>query len=252
MKLKQLLSDLSALQSKIGTSTPYICGGVPRDRYLNRLDNIVDLDVTTGDKTIDYLSQEFEKFLNKKYHVTRKIMPDGHSSIFIGNLKLDFSSNFNVPSINTILRNINITNPTSMQQEIYSRDFTCNSLLLSLDLQKLIDITKRGESDIKARMIRTCLAPEITLQSNRNRVVRAIYLAVKLNFNIDNSIINYVAKHPKIIQIATKKTLNEKLNFAFKLDPEKTSYLINKMNLWSFIPLNTVNHSYYMKYVGVK
>jgi tRNA nucleotidyltransferase/poly(A) polymerase len=82
---------------------------------------------------------------------------------------------------------------------MYSRDFTCNSLLLSLDLRNLSDPTHKGFKDIKDKMIRTCLSPEITLTTNKNRVARAIYLACKIDFEIDPSIVMYphYIKHTK-------------------------------------------------------
>jgi len=114
MKLRELLSQMKEVQTEIGASEPYICGGTPRDRYLKHLENISDIDITTGDKTVDYLSQQFAEKLRKKYNLSRKTMPDGHSTIFIGNLKLDFSSNFNVPGIDPILQKMGIAKPTNM------------------------------------------------------------------------------------------------------------------------------------------
>lgn len=252
MKLRELLSQLKEVQEKIGSSVPYITGGTPRDRYLGHLENISDLDITTGDKTVDYLSSEFAILLGKKYNITHKTMGDGHSSIFVGNLKLDFSSNFNVPSIDVILKHIGIAHPTEMQKEMYSRDFTCNALLLSLDLRELTDPLHKGFADIKDKMIRTCLSPEITLTSNKNRVIRSIYLASKLDFNVDPKIIEYVSKNPSSIKISTDKVLNDKLAEAFKRDADKASYLMTKMNVWNQVPINELMQPYYMKYTGGK
>ena len=84
---------------------------------------------------------------------------------------MDFSSNFNAPNIESLLVNKGIAKPTEMQKEMFSRDFTCNALLLSLDLKDLIDPTHQGFKDIKERMIKTCLPPEVTLTTNKNRVV---------------------------------------------------------------------------------
>ncbi|MCC5297069.1 hypothetical protein LMP03_14185, partial [Staphylococcus aureus] len=75
---------MKEVQEKIGASEPYICGGTPRDRYMGHLENISDLDFTTGDKSVDYLSQEYAISLQKTMNVTRKSMDDGHSTIFIG------------------------------------------------------------------------------------------------------------------------------------------------------------------------
>src|SRR5271166_2212697 len=125
MKLHELLQQMQEVQRNIKVSEPFICGGVPRDRYMNRIDLISDIDITNGDKTIEYLSQEFYEFLSKKYNVKRSIASDGHSTIYIGNFKMDFSSNFNVPNIEKYLDKLNIKNPTDLQKEVFSRDFTC-------------------------------------------------------------------------------------------------------------------------------
>ena len=252
MKLRELLQQLEIVRKEIGASPPFICGGTPRDKTMGKLENIADLDITTGDKTVDYLSQEFAIVLKKKYQVTRKTMEDGHSTIFVGNLKMDFSSNFIVPGIDNHLRKMGIEHPTNMQREMFSRDFTCNSLLLTLDLKTTLDPTKRGLQDIKERKIKTCLAPEITLTSNRNRVVRAIYLACKLDFDLDDSIIDYVAKHPQSIKISTDKVMNDKLSDAFKRNPEKAAQLLTQMNLWNYIPISESIFPYYQKHLQGK
>lgn len=243
---------MKRVQEEIGSSVPYICGGTPRDKYMGRLDNLVDLDITTGDKTVDYLSQEFYLKLRKKYNVTRKTMEDGHSSLFVGSLKVDFSSNFIVNDVDNILAKMGMTKPSNMQKEMFSRDFTCNALLLTVDLKNILDPTRHGFQDIKDRKIRTCLSPDITLTSNRNRVVRAIYLASKLDFDLDNSIIDYVSKNPQIVKISTEKSMNEKLAEAFTKDPDKASFLITKMNLWNYIPISEKVYPYYMKHTQGK
>lgn len=241
------------MQEKIGTSPPYICGGTPRDKHMGKLENIADLDITTGDKTADYLSQEFAILLRKKYNATRKTMEDGHSTIFMGNLKMDFSSNFMVHNIDHILQQeMGIANPTDMQREMFSRDFTCNSLLMTLDLTKIMDPLKHGFQDIADRKIRTCLSPDITLTSNRNRVIRAIYLACKLDFDLDAGIIDYVSKNPQVIKISTPKVMNDKLTEAFSRDGDKASYLITQMNLWNYIPIIEPAYPYYQKHLQGK
>lgn len=247
MKLRELLQTMEQVYKKINCSKPYICGGTPRDRFMSKLDNISDIDICTGDKTVDVLSEEFAKILMTKYNISRKVMDDGHSTAYIGNLKMDFSSNFNVPNIVQILNKNGIEDPTELQKEMFSRDFTCNALLLSLDLKTLLDPTKRGFQDIKEKVIRTCLNPEITLTTNRNRVIRSIYLACKLDFSIDKSIIDLVARNPELVRISTEKSMAEKLNSAFTTDPDKAAHLITQMNLWNHIPITQKVYPYYMQ-----
>lgn len=239
---------MKEVQQKIGSSEPYICGGTPRDRFMKRLDNISDLDLTTGDKSIQYLAQEFGQELSKKYNVTTRFHDDGHGSIYIGSFKMDFSSNFNVPNIDKILLTKGIKNPTEMQKEMFSRDFTCNALLLSIDLKNVVDPTHRGFRDIQDKMIRTCLDPQITLTTNKNRVIRAVYLAAKLDFDIDPSIVDYVSQHPESVKISSEKALAEKLNEAFNRNPDRAAHYITKMNLWPHIPITEVVKPYYLKH----
>ena len=245
MKLKELLNQIKEIQENVGASPVFICGGVCRDKYMNQLSNISDIDLTSGDHTIDYISNELYSLLSKRYNVTRKVMDDGHSSIFVGNIKVDFSSNFITPNIDQLLLNKGISKTTSLQKEIYSRDFTCNSLLIPLDLKSIIDITKRGFKDIKEKKIRTCLDPEITLTANKNRVIRSIYLAVKLGFDIDSSIIDFVKKNPKSVKISSEKSLKEKLNESFTKNPDRASALLTEMNLWDQVPVLEVMMPYY-------
>lgn len=247
MKLKHLLSEIKKVQEEEGISEPFICGGAPRDKLLGSLKNISDLDITTGDKTVDYLSQKFYNKFNKEFNIYRKIMLDGHSTVYFGSLKIDFSSNFNAPNIDMLLSKMGISNPTEMQKEIFSRDFTCNSLLMPLDLSKVVDVTNRGVKDLKERKLRTCLAPEVTLVTNKNRVVRSIYLSCKLDFDLDQSIIDFVTKNPNSIKISSVKSLTEKLDESFKIDADKASYLLTKMGLWEHIPVSDVVYPYYMK-----
>lgn len=249
MKLRELLQQILEVQKEIGSSKPYICGGTPRDRYLDRLDNLADLDITTGDNTVDYLSQEFAEKFKKQFNVTRKTMADGHSSIYIGELKLDFSSNFVVPGIDKILAKMGIDKPSNMKKEIFSRDFTCNALLLDFDLKTVYDPTGKAFTDLKEKKIKTCLPPEITLTSNKNRVIRSIYLATKLDFDIDKSIIEFVKNNPQTVKIASNKSLAEKLNQAFENDADKASYLLTQMGLWKYVPITEVMQPYYTKYV---
>ena len=252
MKLHELLKIVQDTAINISVPIPMICGGVARDKYIGNLNKISDLDLTNGEKNIQYLSEEVANNLRKKYNLTKKNMEDGHSSIYIGNLKLDFSSNFILPNIDPILNNLGMNKPTNMQKEIFSRDFTCNALLLSLDLNTITDPTKNGFKDIKDKKKRTCLKPEITLISNKSRVIRSIYLAAKLDFDIDNSIINFVRKNPESINISTKKNLNDKLNEAFKWDSDKASYFLTKMDLWDKIPINKFIYPFYLKAISKK
>lgn len=243
---------METIRKRRNISQPFICGGTPRDKILNRLDKIEDLDITTGDASVSNLAREVSIALNKQFQVVTKTMDDGHSSIFLGDFKIDFSSNFNVPNIDKYLYELKIKKPTSMQRELFSRDFTCNALLMTLDLKNIIDPTGKGVQDIQSRMIRTCLSPEVTLMSNKNRVVRAIYLAAKLDFDLDPMLMSWIKAHPSSMRFASDRTLAEKLNKAITANPNRTTYLLDQMGLWDQIPITQELYPYYMKRVTGK
>ena len=247
MKLRDLLNDISKITTDLKISPAWICGGVVRDKVMGRLDNISDLDITTGDKSVQFLAKEFAVLLGRSYSFDQKNMPDGHTSIILGNIKVDFSSNFNVPNITERLVALGISEPTDLQREMFSRDFTCNALLMKLDLKTVSDPTNQGIKDIHAKIIRTCLAPEITLTSNKNRVVRAIYLAAKLNFNLDPEMADWIKANPQSMKLSSPHTIKEKLNKAIDLNPDKTASLLTELGLWEQIPITDKLQPYFQQ-----
>jgi tRNA nucleotidyltransferase/poly(A) polymerase len=247
MKLRDLLGLISSIAKKNGLSRPMICGGIVRDKYLNKLDKIEDLDITTGDKSVNFLSKDLVRLLASNFQIKAQEMNDGHISVQVGDMKVDFSSNFVLDNIDKLLKEKGIQNPTDMQRELFSRDFTCNALLMTLDLKEIIDPTNMGFKDCQDKVIKTILSPEITFGSNsKNRVVRAIYLSAKLGFEIVPEMKAWIKENPNSILISSDKALEEKLNKAMFYDPERTIRNITEMNLWNYIPITKELYPYYL------
>jgi len=236
MKLHELLRDIGGIANRLGTGTPFICGGTVRDKVMNKLENISDLDITTGDSSVQYLSKELAVLLGRHYSFDQNIMPDGHVSFQLGNIKIDFSSNFTVPNIDQYLSAMKV-DLTDINREMFSRDFTCNALLMKLDLKTILDPTKQGIQDIRNKILRTCLDPSITMTTNKNRVVRAIYMAAKLNFNLDPTLSAWIKENPSSIKLSSAHSLSEKLNKAADHNPNKTASLLTELGLWGYIPI---------------
>lgn len=235
MDLKNLLLEIEKIAKLKGLSRPVICGGVPRDHILKRFNDFNDVDLTTGDKTIHSLAVETVNTFRGP-NTSYKKMPDGHARVLIDDLKLDFSSNFIVPGIRLILKKMGIVNPTTMQLEVFSRDFTCNTLLMSMDLKSIYDPTQMGVRDIENKIIRTCLPPEVTLGYDHKRIVRIIYLSSKLQFNVSDDIIEWVKKHPSFIADCRPQYLSKKLQKSLNYDKERTIQLLDRMGVWHYLP----------------
>ena len=236
MKIKELLTVIGNVTARNNLPTAYVCGGAARDFYMNNLENISDLDITNGESSIKELSFKVFQELNKTYNVIYKSHENNNTSIYIGSFKLDFSSNFIIPRIDDKLKVRGIIDPSNLQREMFSRDFYCNSLLLSLDFKQLIDITGKGKHDLDTRIINTCLDPYLTFDSSHNRVVRALYLAAKLGCTLHPNIIRCLEQRPELMANASMKSLTEKLQMALSYDKEKTIGYLDQLNLWKYVP----------------
>lgn len=233
MKLRDVLSTIEQVADREGTSEAFVVGGTPRDKLLNRLDSIADLDITTGDDTVHNLAKEVSIALPDCLY---RVMDDGHAQLTVNNFKVDFSSNFRVPGIEKILESSGIHKPTQMQCELYSRDFTCNALLLTTDLRTIKDPTGLGVQDIKDKIIKTCLPPQLTLGSQNKRVPRVFYLAAKLGFDVDEEIIDWIRENPQSISNCKPKYLADKLQKAIDLDLDRTVDLLDRVGGWQYVP----------------
>ncbi len=237
MNLIQILTKINGIASDNKLSTVWIVGGLARDKVMGRAEKLEDVDLTTGDDNIHYVAKE-ASIVFRGPNTDYKILDDGHAQLIIDGLKTDFSSNFNIPGVKNMLIKAGLKNPTSMQLELYSRDFTCNALLMSLDLKKIIDPTGLGTQDIKKKLLRTCLPAAITLGYDNKRVARILYLAAKLGFNVDEEIIEWVKENPEsLTRGSTAQYVTKKIKAACEHDLKKTVDLISKMNLWEYVPV---------------
>ena len=225
--IKSLLKKLDDVSKEKDISTPYVCGGIPRDKAIGIIKEIKDIDITTGDKTIHILSKEMSILLKDSKKYFYKTFDDGHSTLITDDGKLDFSSNFIIPGLENILKE----KLTSLEKEMFSRDFTINSLLLTLDLKTLIDPTDLGLDDIKKKIIKTCLPAALTLRADPRRVIRAINLAARLNFDVDDDIIIWSRKNKDLLQSVDKRYISEKIFPALEKNKTITLYLIKEMQL---------------------
>lgn len=236
MKLIEVLQLIEEVAYENKLSRPFICGGLPRDKVINKDIILNDIDITTGDSDVHFLAKEVHLKL-KKINAKYLVMSDGHASIMLPGLKLDFSSNFIVPNIQNI---IGIKMP-DLHQEMISRDFTCNTLLMSLDLKNIYDPLKKGIHAIESKTIDTCLPPNMTLKLDPNRIVRSIYLSSKLNFKLSDRVEDWISQNKHMLDLIPKDYISKKINKALEFDYNNTINLIKKLKIQDKIPLNYIN-----------
>jgi len=237
MNINELLLDIGEIAKANNINTPFIVGGVPRDRMLGRkgkISEIADVDITTGDK--DAIELAFA--INRKYPDSNlRTYDDGHTSLDIMSLHIDFSSNFLAPGIDKELKRLGIKDITPMKKEIYSRDFTINTLLESLDFTTIYDLTGEGIGDIQAGLIKCPIDPRITIGVDPRRILRAIKFAIKYDFKIEESLKQAMLEYRKNIKKLPTKFVQDKANEIVMLDADKGIDMLIEFKLLPHIPL---------------
>lgn len=236
MAIRDVLIELKKLSKDNGLSEPFLVGGLPRDKLLGRSRKVADVDITTGDESIF----ELAKLAANSLKVVPMKLPDGHFQIYVNKVKFDFSSNFHSPDAMFFLNKAGVSNPTKMQLELFSRDFTCNTLIAPMSLVKISDPTGLGVNDIKNKILKTPLPPRITLRDDPKRVIRAIYLAAKLGFSIEDEVVKWSREHSDNIALVSSGFSRQKLASAARFDIDKTIFYLKEMKLLNVISIPQV------------
>jgi tRNA nucleotidyltransferase (CCA-adding enzyme) len=236
MKLSELLQSLDRIAKENNISTPYIVGGLPRDRVFGTADDIKDVDITTGDNGSFALamaaSREWPEAHFRAYN-------DGHSSVDFKNIRLDFSNNFKLPEIKKKLSEVGIDDPSDIQKERYSRDFTINTLLQPMDLDKPpVDATGKALEDIKNKVLRTPVDPELTIGHDARRILRAVKLALQFDLEIDPELEKIMVKYRGGIKELPTAHVKKQVNQMLNIDTKKALDMLTKYKLLPIIPLS--------------
>lgn len=231
MSLKETLALIENIANKYLIDKPYLVGGVPRDIYLE-IPSIqtTDLDITTNSTEVLRLGILIADHLN----VTFELSEDGHITVFSDEFDIDFSSHFISPKVVDYL-----DNKFAGLEEAFSRDFTINTLHQDLITNKITDPTGKGFDDIKNKLIRTPVPCEITLSDDPRRAYRAVNLAARYGFEIDEEIKAFTRDNPGLFltEKIKDKYIAVKMSKALKQNPDLTIKLLKEMNLFSNVPL---------------
>jgi poly(A) polymerase len=236
MKLSELLQAIDRMAKEGEMSEPYIVGGLPRDKEFGIPRNVKDVDITTGDNGSFALAMAASREWPDAHF---RAYDDGHSSIDFKNIRLDFSNNFQLPGIEEALEKKGIKEPAPIQRELYSRDFTINTLLQPMDMSKPpIDSTGLALSDIKSRTLRTPVDPELTIGHDARRILRAIKLSLQFGLEIDPKLADAMIKYRGGIRELPMAHVKKQVNQMLELNTKKALDMLAKYKLLPIIPLS--------------
>ena len=186
----------------------YVVGGFVRDYFINRESKDIDiLVIGSGIEMAQAVSKQLKntsKIKIFKTYGTAMLKYLDYEVEFVGARKESYSNNSRNPKVST----------GTLEDDINRRDFTINSLAIGLSKNnygELIDY-HNGLDDIKSKIIRTPLDPEITFNDDPLRMLRAIRFASSLDFTIDKEIVNIISNLNTRIEIITKERIVEEIN----------------------------------------
>ncbi len=186
----------------------FVIGGFVRDLLLKRSSKDIDI-VVVGNGI------KFAKALNKelggknpisvfKNFGTAMLKYKSYEIEFVGARKESYNRN----SRNPIVEN------GSLQDDQNRRDFTINAMALSLNEETFGNFIDPfdGINDLKNKIIRTPLEPDITFSDDPLRMMRAIRFATQLNFKIEEKTLQALKSQSHRIEIISKERINDELH----------------------------------------
>ena len=207
--LSNPIFQLIAETSQQNNQQCFVVGGFVRDLILQR-GTSKDIDIVTLGSGIDLAQKIAEKLPNSpkisifKNFGTAMIKGENIDLEFVGARKESYQENSRKPFVED----------GTLTDDQNRRDFTINALAISLNKEnfgELIDPFS-GIEDLKNKIIRTPLNPDITYSDDPLRMLRAIRFATQLNFEIEENSLKAITKNKERLKIISNERISEELN----------------------------------------
>ena len=188
----------------------YVVGGWVRDLLLNRKQTRKDIDFVCIGDGINLAKKVAEKlgksatFKVFKNFGTAMIHFNGEDYEFVGARKESYRNNSRKP----------IVENGTLEDDQKRRDFTINAISIQLNEKnygQLID-PFNGIEDLKNKIIRTPLNPDITYSDDPLRMMRAVRFATQLNFEIEEKSYQSIKGNAERLSIISQERITEELN----------------------------------------
>jgi len=102
----------------------------------------------------------------------------------------------------------------TLEDDQNRRDFTINALAICLNKKRFGELVDpfNGIQDLKDKIIRTPLDPDVTFSDDPLRMMRCIRFAAQLNFYIDDDTFESLCRNKERISIISKERIADELN----------------------------------------
>lgn len=201
----------------------YVIGGFVRDLLLKR-DFKKDIDIVAVGSGIELALKVSQLLATKpkvqvfKTYGTAMLRFEDTEIEFVGARK----ESYNLESRNPVVEN------GTLEDDQNRRDFTINALALSLNAKNFGELSDpfNGIEDLKNRIIRTPLDPDITFSDDPLRMLRGIRFANQLCFEIKENSLNSITKNADRIKIISGERIVDELNKILSTDKPSIGFLL--------------------------
>ena len=207
----------------------YVIGGYVRDYILNRGDS-KDIDIVAIGSGID-LAQKVSSLLATKPTIsvfknygTAMLKADQIELEFVGARKESYKEDSRNPAVEE----------GTLEDDQNRRDFTINAMAISLNKGSYGELLDpfNGIEDLKNKIIRTPLDPDITFSDDPLRMLRAIRFATQLQFKIEEKSFESILKNAERIKIiSTERVVDELHKIVASPKPSIGFAILNKAGL---------------------
>ena len=193
LQLTTLFSAISNVAEQMNAPA-FIIGGFVRDMILKK--NSIDIDIVIEGSGIELAERVSELLGIKNVNVFKNF---GTAMFLYENLKIEFVG-ARKESYRTNSRKPIVEDGT-IKDDQDRRDFTVNALSISLQKKNFGELIDpfNGLSDIKYKIIRTPLNPDLTYSDDPLRMIRAIRFATQLDFNIEKESYDAIRRNANVL-----------------------------------------------------
>jgi poly(A) polymerase len=209
----------------------FIVGGFVRDQIMDIVSDDIDVVIAMPEG-----GRKLAEFLYEKKIASRPVIYDnfgtalveinGHKVEFVMTRKECYRDKNRKPEVES----------GTLEEDVYRRDFTINSLLLDVITGEVIDITGKGLSDIKEGIIRSTSEPDIIFKEDPLRILRAVRFAARFNFRIEEKTKIGINKNADMLQhISWERRRDEFVKMLSRRNPIPAMNMLIDFGLMKYV-----------------
>ncbi len=202
----ELLRKIGELADAHGFEV-YAVGGCVRDMLMGETTNDLDIVVSKD-------APKMARIFAKTYHLNKPVVYERFGTAMVCGLdaKIEFTT-ARSESYSRDSRKPRVK-PAPLLEDLKRRDFTINAIAMTVNQDNFGEIIDpfQGQKDLRAKLIRTPLDPDLTFDDDPLRMLRAVRFFAQFNFRLEEKAKEAIQKHcHRLNEIVSKERIRDEL-----------------------------------------